>query len=123
MIRILEHTRRPDITFYRSGRILISARIVILLGLSSGDCVNIASDRGELLIFPVHLPDGCDGRYAARCKPTNKGSRTFFANSVKICSAMLQYAPPQASRIAFPCGQPLYVNDIVHIPIITKLPL
>ena len=43
MIKLLERTRRPDITFSRNGRISITARVVRLLSLQPGDSINVAS--------------------------------------------------------------------------------
>ena len=42
MIKLLQRTRRPDITFCRNGRISITARVVRLLSLQPGDSINIA---------------------------------------------------------------------------------
>lgn len=49
MIKLLEHTRRPDISFYRNGTIRIAARVSRMLSLSPGDVINIAVTEGEYL--------------------------------------------------------------------------
>ena len=52
MENIIERTRRKDITFYKSGRIDITARVARILNLKQGDSINISKDEnGEFLLF------------------------------------------------------------------------
>ena len=42
MIKLLEHTRKPDITFNRNGIIQITSRLARALSLCPGDAINIS---------------------------------------------------------------------------------
>lgn len=122
MVKLLEHTRRPDITFCRNGRILITARVARILSIRSGDTINIALSDGEHLLYAVHH-DKAIGRHVARCYPTKKRSRNFCANSVELCRAVLSIAKVSTDRVSLMAGEPITRNDTVYLPIITRCPL
>ena len=81
MIKLLERTRRPDITFFRNGRISITARVVRLLSLQPGDSINVAFHLGECYLLAVRHQNAI-GRHVAQCHPTKKGSKNYCASSV-----------------------------------------
>ena len=120
MIRLLENTRRHDITFNRNGQIRITARIVRLLGLSSGDAINIAANSGEYLLYAIHDPFG---RHQARCYPSNKRSHNFVANSAKLARALLDSCNITSDKAEFMIGEPITIQDKKYLPIITARPI
>lgn len=89
-------TRRPDITFYRNGRIDITARITKILGLRAGDVIDIAYDSGEFYLYRLRKADDVVGRHEAQCCSSHKGrlhpSRNLRAYSKRICDAILKVA-------------------------------
>lgn len=125
MHSLINNTRKPDITFCRDGRILICARISRILGLSSGDSINIALKtsplaKTEYLLFAKR---NSVGRHEAQCYPTKQGSHNFCANSVRLARAMLDACKINSFKASFMAGSPIIVNNITYIPIITARPL
>ena len=122
MIKLLENTRRPDITFCRNGRIYITARVSRILSLDPGDSINIAYDNGEYLLFAVRHPN-CRGRHIAQCFATKKGSHNLSANSVQLCHSILLFANVNTDRASFMVGKAFERNNTTYLPIIIKCPL
>lgn len=120
MIKLLENTRKPDITFNRNGRILITARIVRMLSIAPGDTINIAVHNDEYLLYANH---NTFGRHEACCYPTKHGSHNFCANSVKLARAILATCGITEDRAAFMIGEQITIQDTVYCPIITRNPL
>ena len=50
-----EKTRRPDITFYRNGRIDITASVAERLSLRAGDVIDIARGKEEYYLYVLSL--------------------------------------------------------------------
>lgn len=122
MRNLLEYTRRPDITVYRSsGRIIISANVARMLSLRPGSTINIAHDNGEYLLFATHHNYPV-GRHIAKCHPTKRGSNTYCANSVGLCRALLSVVNSTSDKVAFRVGEAITINGSLHLPIITKSP-
>lgn len=89
MAGILGNTRRPDVTFYRNGRIDITSRVAKLLDLRNGDVVDIDRMCGEWRLFIRHRNDNIIGAHEARCYPSKKNSRNYRAYSKRLCDAIL----------------------------------
>lgn len=122
MIKLLERTRRPDITFSRNGRISITARVVRLLSLQPGDSINVAFHLGECYLLAARH-DNAIGRHIAQCYPTKKGSRNYCANSVMLCRLMLDNCRIREQRASFMVGQAEKRDGETVLPIIFKHPL
>lgn len=120
MRNLLQHTRRPDITFNSNGRIFISSRVVQMLSINPGDTINIATMGMEYMLYARHKTTG---RHIAQCYPTKKGSRNFCANSVILARAILTAVGCTADRAAFMVGESMKLDDTVYCPIITRMPL
>jgi len=90
---ILGHTRRADITFSRSGRIELSARLAKLLSLAPHDVVDILHDdrNKECYVYCKHRANGT--RHEAQVFPTNQRGRHFRLHSVKMCRAVFALFP------------------------------
>lgn len=122
MIKLLEHTRRPDISFHRNGIIRITARLARALSLRPGDAINIAVNDGEYLLHATRLPSAI-GRHLAQCHPTKKGSANYCAHSVRLCRALLDELGIDAAGASFMVGEPCSRGGVTYVPIITLHPL
>lgn len=122
MIKLLERTRRPDITFSRNGRISITARVVRLLSLLPGDSINIAFHLGECYLMASRHNENA-GRHIAQCYPTKKGSLNYCANSVTLCRLMLDNCKVKEQRASFMVGKEETRDGEIYLPIIYKMPL
>lgn len=119
MQRLLENTRRHDITFHRSGLIRITARVVRALQLRPGDSINIAVSNGEYLLFAVRHNIG---RHEAQCHPTKQGCRNYCANSIRLCRMFFQALSLDADSVSFMVGEPTEQLGAKYLPIITSAP-
>ena len=123
MIKLLEHNRRPDISFSRKrGTIRITARVARVLGLRPGDAINIAVSNGEYLLHAVHVVNGI-GRFEAQCYPTKKGSGNYCANCVRLCRSLLDSVGVKADKVSYMVGQAFVRDNTTYVPIITLHPL
>lgn len=148
MINLLEHTRRPDISFCRKrGTIRISAKVARVLALRPGDSINIAVSGGEIpcrrmqsgacscsaerrrncnqveyLLHAVHL-GGSLGRHEARCWPTKKGSDNYCACSVRLCRSLLDAVGIRDDKVAYHVGEAFVRAGTTYVPVITLHPL
>ncbi len=122
MIKLLEHTRRPDITFHRNGIIRITARVARILSLRPGDSINVAVSDGEYLLHAVHR-DNPIGRYETQCYRSKRGGENYCANSVRLCRSMLSIAGCSGKRVSFMVGERCECEGVVCVPIITLKPL
>lgn len=122
MIKLLEHNRRPDISFSRKGTIRITARVARVLGLRPGDAINIAVSNGEYYLHAVHVTNDI-GRFEAQCWPTKKGSGNYCASCVRLCRSLLDSVGVKADRAAFMVGEKIERVGVVYVPIITRHPL
>ena len=111
MHTILQHSRKQEITFYASGRIDISSRIVRILSLRAGDSVNlIEDDDGNLLLFRCHDADDSHGiRHKATLYQSSVNARSLRCNSVDLTSHVL-------SRCGCPIMAKLPVGQTVIVP-------
>ncbi len=123
MIKLLEHTRRPDISFSRKrGTIRITAKVARVLALRPGDSINIAVSNGEYLLHAVHLVNNF-GRHEAQCYPTKKGSNNYCAYSVRLCRSLLDSVGIKADKVAYMVGEAFVRGNTTYVPIITLHPL
>ncbi len=123
MIKLLEHTRRPDISFSRKrGTIRITAKVARILSLCPGDSINIAVSNGEYLLHAAHRVNNI-GRHEAQCHPTKKGSENYSANSVRLCRALLDSVGVTADKVAYMVGEAFVRDNTTYVPIITRHPL
>lgn len=121
MQTLLTRTRRPDITFHRSGIISITARVGGMLGLHEGDSINIAVSGGEYFLFAVRH---CIGRHEAQCFPTKRGGRNLRANSARLCRLLLDsIGLSGCPRASFMAGEKVERDGTTFLPIITQNPI
>lgn len=125
---LLNTSRRPDVSFYRKGKIDISSRIAKQLSLAEGDVIDVAEHKGEYLLYVRHKRDNIIGRYEGLVHPIhNKKSFTnrFRVYSRKLTEAIFQVAGREdAALLYLPAGLPVNVDGIgIAIPLITRNPL
>lgn len=122
MYKLLEHTRRPDISFCRDGTIRITSRVVRALSLRPGDSINIAVSEGEYLLHAVHHSAGI-GRHIAQCFLSKRGGNNLCAQSVTLCRSLLDSAGIPDNRASFMVGQTIEREGVKYVPIITLHPI
>lgn len=126
MKRILGNTtRRPDITFYRSGRIDITALVARILGLREGDVIDVLEnhDGEEYMLYVCQRAADAPGRFEAQCRPTNKRGNNFRCHSKRLCNVILKAS--NSDNIArLPIGTALDLPIYGHaVMLITRNPL
>lgn len=104
MTTMLGNTRRPDVSFYATGRIDITARTAKLLALRDGDVIDIATNGKEYYLYVKYKGDEVVGRHEAQCRPTKKGSRNYRAYSRRLCSIVLDLNG-EANAAHLPVGE------------------
>jgi hypothetical protein len=120
MTSLLNNSRKPDISFNRTGRIDVSARIAHQLNLNAGDVIDIATHEREYYLHVKYSADSVVGRHEGTCYPTTRHGGSFRASSVRLCKAMIDASGinPDAQQLRLPCGAPETINDKIYIPII-----
>lgn len=116
-----ESTRRPDITFYKSGLINFSTTITQLLGLNDGCVIDLLHDKqGELYLY---VRTRCCGDF--RCKGKvysgKKGTRSYRIHSVKLSRYVLDHCGIENEKASFVVGAPKITDFGLALPINTKL--
>lgn len=123
MIKLLEHTRRPDLSFHRNGTIRIAARVARILSLRPGDAVNIAVTDGEYLLYAVRYQN-TNYRYEAQCYRSKRGGgENYCANSVRLCRALFNSVGVKSAHVSYMAGDAVEKNGVTYVPIITLHPL
>jgi hypothetical protein len=94
MRSILDNTRRSDVTFYKDGRIDITAHVATDLRLQEGDVIDIAyDDEGEYFLYIKKKGTSLLGRHEAQCRATNRRGKVchnFRAYSRRLCREVLR---------------------------------
>lgn len=122
MESILGNSRRPDVTFYLSGRIDITSRVARLLRLNEGDVVDIGIHQNEYYIYVRNRSNSVIGKHEAQCFASKKNSCNFRAYSKKLCSAILQLT--QATKARIPAGEAIELPNVgVAVPLIVRFNL
>lgn len=105
MQRIIATTRRPDISFYPSGRIDITAGVARALNLQQGDVIDVAIHGTERYIYVRLRAQNVNGRHSATVYATKRGSNNFRCFSRQLCQAMLATATDSNRPLRIPAGQ------------------
>lgn len=88
-------SRKPDVSFYKNGRIDITARVARIIGIAPGDVLDVAFDGGEYYMFVREKANACIGRHEAQCWPTKKGFHNYRAHSKRLCTAIMKLSNAQ----------------------------
>lgn len=120
MDSILKQTRRPDVTFYRNGRIDISSRVAKMLHLDDGDVVDVGVQDGEYYLYIRSKASEVIGRHEAQCYASKPKSKNFRAYSKRLCDAILRATASPLARI--PAGEREEFPQLgVAVPLIIRL--
>ena len=121
MKSILGNTRKADITFNRSGRINISSRVSKLLGLTSGDVIDIVIDEEETYLYVKHRAPVV-GKHEGMVFCSNKNGHHFIASSITLCRYILSKSSGgDKNKVCLSCGSPITLSQFgTVIPIITQ---
>ena len=119
-----DYLRKPDITFHANGRIDITAKVALGLGLSAGDTIDISDAGGEQYLFIRHKSTSNSySRYEAICSPTNRGKKrcnNFRCYSRKL-SEFILLITKQNQVAKLNVGQPMRVAGMgLCLPILTS---
>lgn len=119
METILGNTRKPDVTFYKNGRIDLTSRIAKMLNLGNGDVIDIGLCNGEYMLY-VRLKNAqVVGNHEARCYTSKRNSHNFRAYSKKLCNAILSACGANKAQLA--SGVAVEVEALgTAIPLITR---
>lgn len=85
-------SRKPDISFYRSGRIDITSQLSKRLGLEAGDVIGVCFDGMEYYLYVMAKKQNIVGRHEAVCRATNPECpkcRNLRAYSRRLCERIL----------------------------------
>lgn len=119
MRSIIGNTRRPDITFYRNGRIDITSYVTKMLGIHEGDVIDIACVDKEYYLYIRIKGDKIVGRHRGQCFSSKQNSRNFRTYCKRLCEFL--FADSECNKIQLAIGTPVEVYDIGKaIPIITR---
>jgi hypothetical protein len=131
MQSLVPNSRRPDVTFYPYGRIDISSRVAVVLGLQRGDVIDVAEHKGEYLLYVRRRAKDVIGRHEAFVFPSCRGKRyanNFRSYSRKLCQAMYEASQPPSNggdkKLRLSVGEPVTIENYgTAMPIITRNPL
>lgn len=125
MNTILKNTRRPDVTFYKRGRINITARIARMLGMEEGDVIDIAKERDEYMLFIRQKGTNLIGRHDARAhKIYHRRYGTFRVYSGRLTKAIMDAANTGSDTLRLMAGECMEIEGIGKaVPLITRRPL
>lgn len=126
MSSILQHSRRPDITFHGNGRIDISARVARKLSLNPGDVIDISVSNGDCNLYVKYRATELIGRHEGHCYPTSVGGKGMWRTwSKRMAEAMLQLskAEPDGCCARLACGKDVGEGENLRLPIIYLMKL
>ncbi len=119
MESILGNTRRPDVTFYGSGRIDITSRVAKLLLLHDGDVIDVGKQGGEFYLYVRMRSAGVVGKHEGRIFASKRNTRNFRAYSKRLCRAILDECGAQEARLPVGATVELPATGIA-VPLITR---
>lgn len=124
MNSILRTTRKPDVTFYKSGRIDITARVAMLLRLAEGDIIDVATEKGEYFLYVKHRASEIVGKHEASVHPTNHGktrANNYRAYSKTLTSAIYNVSRCEDENARIAAGDCVQIEGIgAALPLITR---
>lgn len=121
MVSLLGNSRKHDIVVFNSGRIDISARIAKMLNIQDGNILDIMIDKGELLLYVKHR-NPVFGKHEAVVKFSNRYGKHCRLHSKKIAQFIIDKTNGLTS-VRLSIGEPVFYENEMMLPIITKLEL
>lgn len=122
---LLGNTRKPDVSFFKDGRIDITSRVARALDLADGDVIDVVRCGSEMYLYVRWRGQDVAGKHTAQCHltKTRRTCHNFRAFSVKLCRAILEHcADANTARLA--AGDKVDIEGIgAAIPLITRINL
>lgn len=115
-------TRKAALIAWTSGRILISAKVVKILGLHEGDSVNITTNGEENCL--VRVAHTC-GLWKCVVRKTNRKScgGSFCLYSKSLAKYLLRISNA-TEKVQLAAGEPMHIEGIGRaLPLITRNPI
>lgn len=122
---LLGNTRKPDVSFFKNGRIDITSRVARALDLADGDVVDVVRCGSEMYLYVRWRSEDIAGKHTAQCHLTKSGKdcHNFRAFSVKLCRAILRCCA-DVSVVRLAAGDKVVIEGIgTAIPLITRINL
>lgn len=120
MESLIGNTRRPDVTFYKNGRIDITSYASRTLGVQDGDVIDIGHSQGEYYLYVRLRKDNCLGRHEGMCASSKRGSRNLRLYSKRICDVIFAVSKAQ-EKVQLAIGSPIEIEDVgIAVPLITR---
>lgn len=119
---VLTDDRKTAIVVWRSGRILVSARLSRVLHLTEGDSINILTDGEEHYVVRVARQHG---ERKAVLRKTNRKSRggSLFLYSKTLARHLLRVSD-STDKVRLAAGEPTKIDSFtVAVPLITRNPI
>lgn len=109
----------PDIKFYPSGLITLSARVVKLLGIKEGDVINVMTEDKEHYLYVQYRSPL--GKFSGKCLKHKRGSHYMRVYYKDLARAMIGLN--KGEEAYFRIGEPISSNGQLLLPIITRINL
>lgn len=131
MRSLIDNTRRPDVVFYRNGKIEIAANVAKTLNLQAGDVIDIITNNIEYYIVVKYKANEVVGNHDCKVMRSNKRGNHLRCYSTKICNKIfsicnfeLDSSYLYSDKVRLACGLPttLPTHDRA-LPLIIKNPL
>lgn len=117
---VLGNTRKPDLVFYKSGRIDIMARVSRMIGLEPGDVIDLAPMGSEVYLYVAHKGANVIGRHEAVCRSTKGKSCNMRCHSKRLSEFVLERHPGK-EMVRLPVGAPIHHQQLgTALPVIIK---
>lgn len=125
MESLLGNTRRPDVSFFKNGRIDITSNVAKMLDLSDGDVIDVVLCDKELYLYAKWRNADVVGSHTACCHKTkpNTECTNFRAFSVKLCASILDICGAD-EVVRLPAGEQVNIEGIgIAVPLVTRINL
>lgn len=117
---VLGNTRKPDLVFYKSGRIDIMARVSRMIGLEPGDVIDLAPMGSETYLYVMHKAEHIVGRHEGSCYATKAGSHNMRSHSKRLTNYVLERHPGK-EMVRLPVGAPIQHQQLgTALPVIIR---
>lgn len=130
MRSVIDNTRRPDVIFYRNGKIEIAANVAKTLNLQAGDVIDIITNNIEYYLVIRYKANEVVGNHDGKVMRSNKRGNHLRCYSKKICNKIFSICNFEVNsylyfeKVRLACG--LLTDLSTHgkaLPLIIKNPL
>lgn len=131
MRSLIDNTRRPDVIFYRNGKIEITANVAKTLNLQAGDVIDIITNNVEYYLVVKYKANEVVGNHDGKVMRSNKRGNHLRCYSTKICNKIFSICKFEhnssylcSEKVRLACGLPTVLSTHGQaLPLIIKNPL